>query len=111
MATIATPTITTIYPFQSESIPNLTNYLLISVGTYMYLLTYIPVLITSPTAILNSPINLFCPLDTALVLISGNFFSIFPPSPPLLHEQPMKCQQVHYHGTKVMNCFVKNFMT
>ena len=40
------------------------------------------ILITSPTVILNSPINLFCPLDIAQVLISDDFHSIFPPFPP-----------------------------
>ena len=34
------------------------------------------ILITSPTAILNPHINLFCPLDTDLVLISDDFHSI-----------------------------------
>ena len=46
------------------------------------------ILITSPTTILNSPINWFCPLDTALVLTSDDFHWIFPPSPPLF---PLSC--------------------
>ena len=41
-------------------------------------------LISSSYAILNSPVNSFCPLDTALVLTSDNFHSIFPPSPLFL---------------------------
>ena len=24
---------------------------------------------------------------------------------PKIHEQAMKCEQVHYHGAKAMNCF------
>ena len=41
------------------------------------------ILITSPTTILNLPINSFCPLDTALVLTSDNSLLNFPPSLPL----------------------------
>ena len=37
------------------------------------------ILITAPAVILNSAINSFCPLDTALVLTSDNFHSILPP--------------------------------
>ena len=47
------------------------------------LLTYHPILITSIAAILNSPINSLCPLDTALVLTSDNFNFISPPSVPI----------------------------
>ena len=54
--------------------------LLIPVGMYVNSITY--PLIISPTAILNSPINSFYPLDTALVLISDDFYSIFPPPFP-----------------------------
>ena len=36
-------------------------------------------IITSPATILNLPINSSCPLDTDLVLTSGNFHLIFPP--------------------------------
>ena len=50
---------------------------------YVYSIIYLLILITSPTTILNF-INLLCPLDTALVLTSDDFHSIFPPSPPLL---------------------------
>ena len=77
MTTGPPPTILTTYPFRSQSTPNLTNSLLIPVGRYMYSITYLLILITSPTAILNSPINSFCPLDTALVLTSDDFRSIF----------------------------------
>ena len=83
MATGPPTTILTIYPFCSQSIPKLTNSLLIPVGMYVYSITYLLILITSPAAILNSPINSFCPLDTALVLTSNDFHSIFPPSLPL----------------------------
>ena len=45
---------------------------------HMYFTTYTPpTLITSPTVILNSSNNLFCSLDTALVLTSDDFHSIF----------------------------------
>ena len=27
---------------------------------------------------------------------------------PKIHEQAMKCEQVHYRGTKAMNCFSTN---
>ena len=27
---------------------------------------------------------------------------------PKIHEQAMKCEQVHYRGAKAMNCFSKN---
>ena len=37
---------------------------------------------------MNSPINSFCSLDTDLALISDNFLSIFPPTPPLF---PSSC--------------------
>ena len=46
----------------------------------MYSITY--PLITFTTAILNLPINSFCPLDTALVLTSDDFHSNFLPSIP-----------------------------
>ena len=48
----------------------------------------------SPAAILNLPINSFCPLDTALVLTSDNFNLIFPPSPPLLPPSCLATPQV-----------------
>jgi hypothetical protein len=68
MTTGPPPKILTIYLFRSQFIPNLTNFLLIPVGMYMYSITYPLTLITSPAAILNLPINSFCLLDTALVL-------------------------------------------
>jgi hypothetical protein len=41
------------------------------------------ILITlSAAAILNLPINSFCPVNTVLVLTSDNFHLNFPPSPP-----------------------------
>ena len=76
------PTVPTTYPFQSQSTPDLTNSLLIPFEMYMYYITCPLILIVSPTAILNLPINSFCSLDTALVLTSDNFLSIFPLSPP-----------------------------
>ena len=48
----------------------------------MYSITHLLILIRSPATILNSPINLFCPLDTALVLTLDDFPSIFPSSLP-----------------------------
>jgi len=27
---------------------------------------------------------------------------------PKIHEQAMKCEQVHYRGAKAMNCFATN---
>ena len=71
------PTIPTTYPSKLQSISNLTNSFLIPFGMYMYSITYPLILITSPATILNLPINLFCPLDSALVLTSDNFHSIF----------------------------------
>ena len=68
-----------VYPHQ-----DLTNFLLIPDGIYTYFITYLPIVIESLTTILNSIINSFYPLDTALILTSGNFLFIFPPSPPLL---------------------------
>ena len=51
----------------------------------MYFRTYLQTQTTSSAAILNSPIDLFCPLDTALVLTSDDTHSIFPiPSTPPL---------------------------
>ena len=51
----------------------------------VYVLHNLPlILITSSSTILNLPIILFCPLDTALVLTSDDFHLIFLPSPPLL---------------------------
>ena len=91
MATCPPPTIPTIYPFLLQSIPNLTNSPSIAVGMYMYSITYRVILITSPAAILHLPINLFCPLDTALVLTSDNFHSI---SPPLLPSSCLALIQV-----------------
>jgi len=83
MATGPPPTNLTTYPFWSQSISNLINFLLIPFGImYMYSLTYALILITSPAAILNLLINLFCTLDIALVLTSDDFHSIFSPSPP-----------------------------
>ena len=78
IATIPPTKILTIYPLRSQSTPNHTNSLLIPVGMYIYFITYLPVLITSPTTILNYHINSFYSLDTALVSISCNFLSIFP---------------------------------
>ena len=46
MATGPPPTISTIYPFQLQSIPNLTNSLSIPIGKYVYFITYLPILIT-----------------------------------------------------------------
>ena len=40
---------------------------------YMYFITSTLILITSPTTILNSSINSFCLIDTALILTSDNF--------------------------------------
>jgi hypothetical protein len=85
MAVITPPTIPTTYPFQSQLTPNLTNFLLIPVGMYVYFITYPQILITSPTAILNTPINSLCPLDPALVLTSDDFQAIFPPTLPVSH--------------------------
>ena len=84
MATIPLPTIPTVYPFWLQSTPNLTNSLLIAVEMYVYFIIYPPILITSSSAILNLPINSFCPLDRTLVLISDNFciqFSLHPLQP------------------------------
>ena len=81
MATGPPPTILTTYPFRSQSTPNLTNSLLIPVGIYMYSTTCPLILITSPAAILNLPINLSWPLDTGLVLTSDNLHFIFLPTP------------------------------
>ena len=55
---------------------------------YVYFITYRLILITSPSAILNSAINSFYPLDTALLLTSDNFTSIFLSPPSLL---PSSC--------------------
>jgi hypothetical protein len=30
------------------------------------------------------------------------------PANEKIHEQAMKCEQVHYRGAKTMNCFSKN---
>ena len=57
---------------------------LIHVRMYVYSITYHLILITSPAAILNLPINSFCPLDTTMVLTLYDYHSIFPPAPPLL---------------------------
>jgi hypothetical protein len=80
MVTGSPPTDPTTYPFQLQSTPNLSNFLLIPVGKYVYFITWPLRLITSPTFILNLPINSLCPLDTALVLTLDNFHLIFPPS-------------------------------
>jgi len=53
MATGLPPTVPTTYPFWSQSIPDLNNYLLIPVGVYMYSMTYPLIQITSPANILN----------------------------------------------------------
>ena len=73
-------------PFPVIIILNLTKSLLIHVGMYVYSITYSLILITSTTAILTLHINSFCCLDTALVLASDDFHSIFPPllPPPCL---------------------------
>ena len=84
MATISPPTIATIHSFPTQSTPNLTNSLLIPIRMYMYFITYLPILTTSPAAIFNWPINSFCPVNTVLVLTSDNFHSFFSPSPPFL---------------------------
>ena len=60
----------------------------VPVGTYVYSITCPLILITSPVAILNLPINSFCSLDTVLVLTSDDFHSIFLPS---LHSSPLSC--------------------
>ena len=65
-------------PLRLNSIPNLTIFLLIHVGMYMYTITYPLILIASPATILYSPLNLFCLLDTALVLTSEDFRSTSP---------------------------------
>jgi hypothetical protein len=64
---VCPPTFTTTYPFRSQSISNLTNSFSIPVGMDEYSITHFLLLIRSPAAILNSPINLCLPLDTALV--------------------------------------------
>ena len=38
------------------------------------------ILIPSAASVLNLSVNLFCPVDPALVLIPGNFHSFLPPS-------------------------------
>ena len=48
------------------------------VGMYVYSLTCLLILTTSTTAILNSTINSYYPLDTALVLTSDNSIQFFP---------------------------------
>jgi hypothetical protein len=58
------------------------HMLKIPVGMYKFSITCPLILITSPTAIFNFPVNSFSALDTALVLTSANFHIIFPPSPP-----------------------------
>ena len=65
------------YPHQISQTP-------FDISWNVYSITYPLILITSPAAILNLPINSLCPLDTALVLTSGNFHLIFSPSPSLL---------------------------
>ena len=40
MATVPPPTIPTIYPFRLQSTPNLTNWLSILIGIYVYFITY-----------------------------------------------------------------------
>ena len=57
-----------------------TNFLSIPVGMYVYSRTCPLILITSPTTILNLPINFSCPLDAALVLTSDNLHLTFPPT-------------------------------
>ena len=64
---VCPPTFTTTCPFRSQSISNLTNSFSIPVGMDEYSITHFLLLIRSPAAILNSPINLCLPLDTALV--------------------------------------------
>ena len=81
------PAVLTTQPFQSQSTPDLTNSLLIPVEMYVYSITSPLILMTSPAAILNLPINSFCPLDTALILSSDNFLLNIPPSLPL--SQPL----------------------
>ena len=58
---------------------------------YMYSITCPLLLITSHVAILYLPINLFCPLYTALILTSDNFHLFFPPSLPPLPFQSHNC--------------------
>ena len=82
----------TTYPFLLQSRPNLTNFLLILIGIIL-------ILITSPAAILNLSKNLFCPLDTALVLTSDNFNSIFPPPLFLFRTHPGASYPKLSHGT------------
>ena len=94
-------TLVVFYSFRSQSTSNFTRAQVIPVGMYVRFITYLPILITSSTAILNSPINSFC-LDTALVLTSDNFHSICPPSPPILSSSytapPGGCYPKLSHG-------------
>ena len=65
---------------------------------YMYFITYLLILITSPATTLNSPINSFCSLDTALALTSDIFFSIFPlPSSSFLPVPSVTWCYVYIH--------------
>ena len=73
-------------------------------GMYMYSITYPVILITSPTTILNWPINLFCPLETALVLTSDNFHLIFPPLLPLPVLHPL-----WWHSSESFTCLYSVF--
>ena len=70
-------------------------------GIYMYSITCPLILITLPAAILNLPINFFCPQDTALVLTSDNLHLIFPltphPSPLPVSQPPDDTFQKHPH--------------
>ena len=87
MAMFPPPTILTNYPFWWKFTPNLTNFLLIPDVHVLHNLTP-PTLITSPAAILNQPINLFCPVDLVLVLTSDYFpsFCLTPSLVALLHN-------------------------
>jgi hypothetical protein len=61
MATGPSPTILTTYPFQSQSIPNLTNSLLIPVGMYVYFITYpLPLIFSHPHWWLLSKTVMWC---------------------------------------------------
>ena len=105
------PTIPTIYPLQSQSTPNLNNSFLISVGMYMYFITYFLILMTSPAAVFNSAINSFCPLDTTLVLTSDNSHSIFPPFPPFFLFLPLVSLIQNCHVAPFILCVHTNLLS
>ena len=62
----------------------------IPTGMYVYSIPCLLILIISPAAILNLPINSFCPLDTVLALTSDDFHLIFSPFlPPSCLASPL----------------------